>query len=302
MFQPEGVCLVRQENSPKEMVAPAARRFEKIVLLLVLSFGFVLAYYPVWKELVLTWHGSDDYSHGFFVVPVVLYALWCNSEKLAKLPIQPSCAGLILLIVSLVLYIIAFYADIKTVAALAMIASITGIVIYLHGMVMFREISLLLLLLLFMIPVPAQLYAAMTMPLQLIVSQTSVWFSMLIGIPIFREGNVIYLPERTLEVVQACSGLRSLMSLLTISLIISYFALHYNKLRVALLLSGIPVAIAVNIVRVIVMISGFYYFGYDLTQGVVHTVIGAAIFILAIFLLFLVKGVLSFWDRSVVEE
>jgi len=277
-------------------------RNKKFFLQAVLLLSFLLAYFPVWKGLVSVWYNSDDYSHGFFILPIVVYSLWQKKEKLAKIPLQPSNIGLMLLIVSLVFYVLAFYAEIKTLASLAMIISVAGTVMYLYGIAIFREISFPLFFLVFMIPVPAQVYSALTLPLQLIVSQVSVWFSMLMGVPIFREGNVIYLPERTLEVVQACSGLRSLMSLLTLSVMIAYFTLHSNKLRILLMLSGIPAAIAVNVVRVLIMILAFHYFGYDLTQGSIHTIFGMVIFVFAIIIVFLVKGVLSFWDRPALEK
>jgi len=271
-------------------------------LLITLGLSFILVYFPVWKGLVLTWYGSDDYSHGFFIVPVIIYSLWQKKEELVRLPLHSSRFGLVLLFISLILYILATYAEIKTGAALAMIVSIVGVVLFLYGFALFREIFFILLFLLFMIPVPAQIYSAMTTPLQLIVSQISVWFVMLFGLPIFREGNVIHLPEHTLEMVQACSGLRSLMSLLTLSVIISYFTLRSNWLRLFLLFSAIPAAIIVNIIRVMIMILAFHYFDLDLTQGTVHTIFGTIVFTLAIALVFLVKGVLSFWDRLVIEK
>jgi exosortase len=271
-------------------------------LLITMGLSFILVYFPVWKGLVLTWYRSDDYSHGFFIVPVVIYSLWQKKEELVRLPLRSSGFGLALLIISLILYILATYAEIKTGAALAMVVSIVSVVLFLYGFALFREILFILLFLIFMIPVPAQIYSAMTTPLQLVVSQVSVWFVALFGLPIFREGNVIHLPEHTLEMVQACSGLRSLMSLLTLSVIISYFSLRSNWLRLFLLFSAVPAAIIVNIIRVMIMILAFYYFDLDLTQGTVHTIFGTIVFTLAIALVFLVKGVLSFWDRSVIEK
>ncbi|GAB6194410.1 hypothetical protein JCM39068_41630 [Desulfocastanea catecholica] len=92
------------------------------------------------------------------------------------------------------------------------------------------------------------------------------------------------------------------MSLLTLSVVIAYFTLRSNWLRVILLFSAIPAAIIVNIIRIMIMILAFYYFDLDLTQGTVHTVFGTIVFILAIILVILVRGALSFWDRSVIEK
>lgn len=250
----------------------------------------------------MAWYSSDDYSHGFFIVPLVIYSLWLKRHELQKLLIESSSFGIVLVIFSLFFYVFAIYAEIKTVASLSMIMSIAGVVLFLYGLTIFRRIIFILFFLLFMIPIPAQIYSAMTIPLQLLVSQVSVWLAMFLGLPIFREGNVIHLPEYTLEVVQACSGLRSLMSLLTLSVIISYFTLRSTWLRMILLLFGVPAAIIVNIFRVLIMLLAFYYFDFDLTQGSIHTIFGVVVFALAIVLVLFVKGVLSLWDRPVIEK
>ncbi len=272
------------------------------LLLVTLLLTFTLAYFPVWKELFLVWYGSEDHSHGFLIVPIVIYALWKKRNELSRLPVQSSSFGVVLLIVSSIFYIFAYYAEIKTISSLSMISSIVGVVLFLFGFSILREISFILLFLFLMIPVPAQIYSLMTGPLQLFVSQVSVWFSKIIGIPIFREGNVIHLPEHTLEIVQACSGLRSLMSLLTVSMIISYFSLQSNFLRILLVALGVPAAIIINILRVLVIIVCFYFFDFDLTRGTVHTILGSLVFMFAIALVLLVKGVLSLWDRQVIEK
>ncbi len=274
----------------------------KVYQFIALLLSFILVYYPVWKELVYAWYSSDDYSHGFFIVPLVIYALWQKRVELSRLPAQPSVYGLVLIIFSLTLYVFSFYAEIKTIASLAMVFTIFGVVLYFYGTAIFREISFILLFLLFLIPVPAQIYSAMTIPLQLIVSKVSVWLVMMFGLPVFREGNLIHLPDRTMEVVQACSGLRSLMSLLMLSMVVSYFTLRSNWLRIILVISGVPAAIIVNIFRVVIIIVSFHYFDFDLTGGIIHTIFGVAVFILAIVLVFLIKGVLSFWDKSALKK
>ena len=148
-----------------------------------------------------------------------------------------------------------------------------------------------------MIPVPSQVYSSLTNSLQLIVSKVSVWAAGLLSIPLFREGNIIHLPDRTLQVVQACSGLRSLMMLLTLSAFIGYLTLKSNFLRTILLVTGVPVAILVNIIRIFIMIIAFHYFNYDLTTETTHTIFGIILFILALTIIAATKWALSIWDR-----
>ncbi len=132
--------------------------------------------------------------------------------------------------------------------------------------------------------------------LQLFVSKSSVWIGVIMGLPIYREGNVIHLPDQTLQVVQACSGLRSVISLLLLSAVFGYFTLKSNILRGVLFICGIPAAILVNIFRVLLLVLAFHYLNYDLTKGTIHTVFGMTIFILALIFLLGIKGLLSNWD------
>ena len=266
-------------------------------LLALLFLTFILAYYPVWKRLILTWYNSDEYSHGFFIVPLVCFILWKKREILADIPVRPSLWGLALVLFSLLIYLIAHFAEISTLTSFSMIPLFAGIIIYFYGFKMLKELSFPLFLLLFMIPIPAQIYSALTIPLQLFVTKVSVWLSAHMGIPIYREGNVIHLPDRTMQVVRACSGLRSIISLLTLGAILGYFTLKSNFLRSILFLSGIPAAIFVNIIRVLLLIFAFHYFNYDLTTGSIHTIFGVIIFFLALLFIIVIKGVLSFWDK-----
>jgi len=269
-----------------------------VSLISLLLATFMLTYFPVWKRLIVAWSGSEEYSHGFFIVPLFFYILWRKKEIFAEIPIKPSSWGLALVIFSLLLYLFAHLAEIMTLTSFSMVLLIAGVVIYFYGFLMVKELIFPLFLLLFMIPVPAQIYAKLTIPLQLFVTKASVGISNILGLPIYREGNVIHLPDRTLQVVQACSGLRSMISLLTLSAIFGYFTLKSNFLRTILFFSGIPAAIFVNIIRVLLLVFAFHYLNYDLTTGTIHTVFGIIIFMLALVFIAIIKGVLSIWDKS----
>ena len=259
--------------------------------------SFFIAYYPVWKSLLTTWSSSDEYSHGFFIIPLCCYIIWQKKSILANIPKKPSLWGLILIVISLVIYLFSSFAGIATLSSLSLLPLFAGIMIYLYGYLIFKELLFPFFLLLFMIPVPAQIYSTLTVPLQLFVSKISVGMASLIGVPIYREGNVIHLPQRTLEVVQACSGLRSMTALLTLSIVFGYFTLKSSLLRIILFFAGVPAAIIVNICRVSLMVLVFYHFDFDLTKGTIHTIFGLAIFILALIIIFMIKGVLERWDK-----
>lgn len=256
-----------------------------IFLFALLVSTFILAYFPVWKRLIMSWAKSEEYAHGFLIIPICLYIAWRKKAVLAKIPASPSPWGLAVSIFSLFLYLFAHLAEIVTVASFSMVLLVAGVVIYFYGFLMLKELLFPLFLLLFMIPIPAQIYSSLTVPLQLFVTKVSVWIGALLGVPVYREGNVIHLPDRTMQVVQACSGLRSMISLLTLSAILSYFTLKSNFLRAVLFVSGVPAAIVVNVILVLLLVGAFYYLNYDLTSGPIHTVFGMLIFILALVLI-----------------
>jgi len=272
------------------------------LLLALLFTSFILVYFPVWESLVRTWYNSDDYSHGFFIVPICVFIVWQKRETLTETQIRPSAWGLVVIMLALLMYLVGHLGEIATIASFSMVPVLAGLIIYFFGFQMFKELLFPLFLLLFMIPVPAQIYATLTIPLQLFVSIVSTGAARILGIPIFREGNVINLPQYTLQVVEACSGLRSMISLLTLSAVFAYMTLRSNILRTILFITGIPAAIVVNIFRVLLMILAFYYFHYDLARGSVHTIFGVVIFILALAIIAGMKGLLSFWDTSADPE
>jgi len=273
-----------------------------IYLIGILIGLFVLAYFPVWKNLISAWLNSDEYSHGFFIVPICGYIVWQKKKSFVEIPLNTSWKGLILVIFSLFLYLFAYYGEILTLASFSLVFMFFVIAVFLYGLRMFKELLFPLAFLLFMIPFPSQIYSQLTIPLQLFVTKASVWLTANIGIPIYSEGNVIHLPNRTMQVAQACSGLRSMISILPLGAILGYFTLKSNPLRYILFLTGIPIAIVVNIVRVILLVLAFYYFNFDLTAGTTHTVFGIFIFILALVFIFTIRGILLKWDLTYTEK
>jgi exosortase len=280
----------------KSLINPSLLRQWLPMGMLLTALGAL--YYPSMVRLVRHWHRSDDYSHGFLIIPLSLYIIWQKREALRQALIAPAPAGLAVAAAGAAVFVLAQFAGITTLAAAAIIPILLGSVWFLWGPHVLKELLFPIVFLIFMVPVPGQIYSALTFPLQLFVSASSTLFGQLLQIPIYREGNIIHLPQHTLQVVQACSGLRSMISLLTLSAVMAYLTLGSNLLRALLFVSGVPVAILVNVVRVSAMILAFHHFDYDLTEGALHSYFGAAIFLLAILLLVALKGLLSRWDPS----
>lgn len=269
----------------------------RLGLLALLGCVFVAAFLPVMAGLVQAWSSSEDYSHGFLIVPLSVYILWQKREVFSRPDSAGFLGGLALVVLSLATYLFAHVAGIVTLAGLSMVAFLWGTVMYLFGFRVYCQALFPLSLLLFMIPIPSQIYASLTIPLQLIVSKVAVGMASATGIPVYREGNVIHLAQGTFEVVQACSGLRSIMALLTLGAVLGYFSLRSNLLRATLFVSGIPIAVAVNILRVFVLVVVFHYLNIDLAEGTAHTVLGLALFVVSFGLFLLIRKGLSLCDR-----
>jgi len=268
------------------------------VLIFILFVIFCAVFSRVWTGLVKFWYTSEEYSHGFFIFPMSLYIIWQKKDALAQTSVQPSNWGLFIIIFFMLVFIIARAGGIATLSPICMISIIIGIIVYFYGFLIFKELFFPLFFLFFMIPVPSQIYSALTIPLQLFVTKTTVFIVSLMGIPIYREGNVIHLSDHTMQVVQACSGLRSMVSLLVLGAIFGYFSLRSNMLRGILFVAGVPISIIVNIFRIFLMVIAYHYFRYDFTADSIHTIFGIIIFIMALIIIASTQRVLSFWDKS----
>ena len=267
------------------------------VAIAALAGAFALAFHPVMTSLVRAWSNSDENSHGFFIVPVAVYLLWIRREELQRVPVRTSWAGLGLFLAGLLLYLASRLAGVLTAVSFSMILTLWGLTLYLLGPRMVREMAFPLFLLCFMVPVPTQFYAMATAPLQLFVSQVSTAVASAMGISLYREGNVIHLPTKTLEVVQACSGLRSLNALFTLSLLLAYFGLPTLWLRGLLVLAAVPTAVLVNVVRILGIIVAWQYWRVDLADERYHTYYGLGIFLLALAALAGMQKGLLWWHR-----
>lgn len=275
------------------------KKFPVSVVSLFLGGGFLFAFSPVLTGLWKVWSSSDDSSHGFFIIPIALYICWQKKQVLGQISTKYSWLGFFGFVIALLLYIGSEYAGIETITSVSMIFCLVGLILFLFGWEVLKELAFPLFFLVFMVPVPGQIFSSLTMPLQLIVSKLSVSLASSFGLAILREGNVIYLPDQVLEVVQACSGLRSLMSLLTLSLVMGYLTLKKNIFRVTLFVSALPIAIFVNIVRVFIMIVASYFFQYNLAADSVHTIYGIIIFFFALAIIFGFQKVMQIWDTPI---
>lgn len=245
----------------------------------------LVTYYPVLERMANQWTYDDDMGHGFFVPIVALYIAWQRREELLKVTPQPNLAGVFLLVWGALQMAGGMLGAELFLQRTAFLISVVGSVLLLGGWPVLRKLAFPLGLLVFMVPLPAVVYNQITFPLQLFASAVAEHTLGLVGIPVLRDGNVLELANQKLSVVEACSGIRSLLSLSFLSLVYGYFFDESNsKLRAALFLSTIPIAIAANALRV--SLTGILSeYNPELAQGFFHSVEGWVIFIFALALL-----------------
>lgn len=267
-------------------------------LLVALAAASAL-YSPVLADLARAWEIKPQYSHGYLIVPIALYLAWQKRERLRELHAVPSGWGMLLIGVGVALYLLGSVARVSTVSNLSLMLNVLGIVLAIGGRRVARELLFPILFLLFMFPIPDNLYASMTAPLKLFVSGISVNVLQGLGIAVYREGNILQLPNITLEVVEACSGLRSFMSYL---MLCTLFAYHLPRGRLGrkalLLLLTLPISVLINVVRIVTTGLLANRYGPDVARGFFHEFSGISLFALGFVLL---GGVYLFLRRVPAE-
>ncbi len=253
----------------------------------VVAALLVACYAPVLRALLNQWYDDPDMGHGAFVPIIAGYIAWGLKDRLAGVPPQPNLWGLALVAWGgFQLYIATLGAELF-LARTAIVFSIIGAVLLLGGTRYVKTFAFPLFLLFFMVPIPAVIYNQITFPLQLLASRVAENAISIVGIPVIREGNVLELAAQKLNVVEACSGIRSLLTLTFMSLVYGYFAEKKTWIRVVLFLSTIPIAIAANAGRV--TITGIIAdFKPELAEGLFHEAQGWVIFMMAFAMLIFV--------------
>lgn len=260
---------------------------------LLLALLLIAAVYtPIFPSMVAQWDSDPNYSHGFLVPLISAYFLWQNWAQVKKARVRPSILGLPVILGALTLLVVGYAGTEYFTQRSSFVFLLAGICIFWYGWAVFRQLSLPIGYLLFMVPLPYILYDALAFPLKLFVTKCSVWSLKAMGIIVWREGNIIMFPQTVLEVADACSGLRSLVSLLALAVAYAFFSQEGGVRRLLLVCSAIPIAIATNMLRVIVTGVLAQYYGAAAAEGFFHEFAGLAVFALAMVLLVLTGIVL----------
>ena len=229
-------------------------------LLLVIVLGVL--YSSVVRLLVYQWYNDADYSHGFLVPLLSAYLIWQRRDRLRQIPRQPSWWGMVIVAFSLGLLFLGSLGAELSLARLSLLGTLCGLIVYFTGGAMLRAMAFPMAFLLFAIPIPVVVYNEIVFPLQFIASKFATRvLEMLNLFPVMREGNVLILPHMRLEVVEACSGIRSLMSLLALAAGYGYLVEKSIPVRWFLVLAMIPLAIVSNGMRIMITAVMANYIG-----------------------------------------
>jgi exosortase len=269
--------------------------------LLVVTLIFL--YFRVVALLIEQWVHDPDYSHGFLVPVLALWILWQQWPRLVELPTAPSWWGVVIVLAAMGLLVLGTLGAENFASRVSFLVVIVGLVIHFYGWSHFRAALFAWVVLFLMIPLPAIIANRIVLPLQFLSSGLATGFMDFCGILVYREGNIIFLPSITLEVAEACSGIRSLMAMITLAVAYGYLLESKPWRRVVLVLSAVPIAVVANSLRV--MTSGVLgqYWGRDKAEGFYHLFSGLVIFSFSFLLLWILHTVLrKFGDKPRVES
>lgn len=264
-------------------LAESIQRHKFQLLLALLLFAGL--YSSIVPAMVMQWYGDDNYSHGFLVPFIAGYFLYQRLDELKKTEITPSNLGLAVIVLALAQLVVASLGMEYFTLRSSLVVLLAGMVIYFFGTGVFKLTRLPILYLFFMVPLPYIVYDALAFPLKLFVTKVSVGFLNLIGIVVLREGNIIMFPSTTLEVADACSGIRSLVSLMALSVAYAFLIRASTLKRLIIIVSAVPIAILTNALRVIVTGILAQYWGAKAAEGFFHEFAGMVVFALAMVML-----------------
>ena len=249
---------------------------------LIIGALVVLAYYRVVAGLVVTWWRNPDFSHGFLVPVFAAYLIWVKRETLLKKRVAATWSGVAVVALGLILQLLGSYGAAVFLSRASLVILLAGLVLTFAGWEFLGELRFALLVLFLAIPLPTIIFNQIALPLQIFASELASGLLSLFNVPVLRQGNVIQLAAMKLEVAEACSGIRSLVSLFTLAVFCGYFLEKTFLRRVVLALASVPIAIAANAVRIFGTGLCVQYWDPDKALGFFHEFSGWVIFLVSL--------------------
>lgn len=291
------LLATRESHSSSMSTLP---RWQSVTLLLLIGW----LYTPILVRLVLQWvgpHSDPNFQHGIFVPLFALYILWLDRRRLKAKAIdrEPSWAGLPLIALSLCILALGRLGAELFFSRVSFLILLAGLIILFLGWPFFRAVLFPWAFLILMIPLPNLILQQVTFPLQLLASRLATELLQVFGVPVLRQGNLIVLAAMPLDVAEACSGIRSLLTLVTLAIIYGYLMETRKWVRVVLAISAVPIAVAANSVRVFGTGLIVQYWDADKAEGFLHTFQGLLVYVVALIMLFAVhRAICLIWQGT----
>jgi len=294
------MSVLATETSPSALQGQRIPQIWKPLLVSSLLLGVLFA--PMLAKMVQEWIDLEEMGHGFFVPVVAGWIVWTERDRLKNLDLKPNYFGIVLVVFGFIQYLLAYVGAEMFLQRTAFLLSFTGILWTLGGWTLVRALLFPLFLLTFMVRWPTIVYQQVTFPLQLLASRLTEYVLDMMNVPVLRDGNVLELANKRLSVVEACSGIRSLLSLSFLSLVFGYFFDTKVWMRWVLLLATIPIALLANAGRVTIT-AWLWENAPEIAEGVFHTIEGWLIFMIALLALVVTHQVINAaYDRWIVRK
>jgi exosortase len=267
-------------------------RWQGVALLLLAGW----LYASILARLFLQWVGPSrdpNFEHGIFVPLFALFILWQDRNKLQLIAPVPSWGGLPLVILSLLMLVLGVLGAENFSSRVSLLILLAGLIILFQGWKFFRAVLFPWAFLILMIPIPALILQRITFPLQLMASKLATVLLEVVNVPVLRQGNMIVLAAMPLDVAEACSGIRSLLTLVTLAIIYGYLMETRIWVRVVLACAAVPIAVVANSFRIFGTGLLVQYWDPDKAEGFFHTFSGWLIFVVALIMLYVVHELIS---------
>ena len=263
-----------------------------LLLLMVWLYASILA------RLFAQWLNDPNFSHGIFVPAFALFVLWQDRKNLQLMEPAPSWAGLPIIVAALLMLMLGVLGAELFFSRVSLLILLAGLIILFQGWNRFRAVLFPWAFLILMIPIPSLILQKVTFPLQMLASKLASVLLPVVGVPVLREGNVIVLPSMPLEVAEACSGIRSLLTLVTLAIIYGFLMDHRKWVRVVLACSAVPIAVAANSFRIFGTGLLVQYWDPEKAEGFFHAFSGWLIFVVSLMMLFAVHRLINWIWKS----
>ena len=295
----EIVTQVSEGSAAAAALGETSARFGRWTQFAALGVLIGLLYHGILFNLASQWWNDPDFSHGFFIPMFSGLVIWRMRRQLLSLSPAPSWSGLLIVVGALITLVVGVLGAELFLSRSSLLLILAGLVVLFFGWRVFGVTLFPWAVLFLMIPIPAILYNQLTFPLQFLASKFATGLLSLAGVPVLREGNVIRLPVMSLEVVEACSGIRSLMALTSLGVVFVYFLESRLWKRVALVIATVPIAVAANALRIMGTGLLVQYWDPDKAQGFFHEFSGWVIFLFSLIMLYAAHRLMNLrWRRG----